>query len=166
MGGYNLIDKFKRLFKKDEQNENLESVPNIQEIILDEEIDEKEFVGIINSIYKQECYIYAIIPEYEEELFNELSNAFIKVNNFPLPRVFPREIGYLGYVNDIKKQYIYEFYLRSTTMDFLVFSETDVSQYLNNISKKNIDIYKIFESNKIPHITIGPDGQWLNVVEY
>lgn len=51
-------------------------------------------------------------------------------------------------------------------MDFLVFSEFDVSQHLNKINKKNIDINKIFESNKIPHITIGPDGQWLNKVEY
>ena len=61
---------------------------------------------------------------------------------------------------------MYEFYLRSTTMDFLVFSETDVSQHLIILNKKNIDIYNIFESNKIPHITIGPDGQWLNIVEY
>jgi hypothetical protein len=49
-------------------------------------------------------------------------------------------------------------------MDLLVFSETDLSQHILN--KKNIDIYNIFESNKIPHITIGPDGQWLNIVEY
>lgn len=51
-------------------------------------------------------------------------------------------------------------------MNFLVFSEFNVSQHLNNINKKNIDIYKIFESNKTPHTTIGPDGQWLNIVEY
>jgi hypothetical protein len=146
----------------------LESVPKVREILLDEEIDEQEFVRIINGIYKQDCYIYAIIPEWEEELLNELSNDLILVNKIPFPliRIFPRTIGFLGYVKDSTKQYIYEFYLRSTTMDFLVFSEFDVSQHLNNINKKNIDIYKIFESNKIPHITIGPDGQWLNIVEY
>ncbi|MBT2614437.1 MULTISPECIES: hypothetical protein [unclassified Bacillus (in: firmicutes)] len=43
----------------------MESVPNVQEILLDKEIDEQEFFGIINSIYKQDCYIYAIIPGWE-----------------------------------------------------------------------------------------------------
>jgi hypothetical protein len=136
------------------------------EILINEEIDEQEFVDIINSIYKQDCYIYAIIPEWEQELFYTLSNDFIEVNKFPLPLVFPREMGHLGYVKDSQKRYIYEFYLRSTTMDFLVISEFDVSQHLNNLNKKNVDIYKIFESNKIPHITIGPGGQWLNIVKY
>jgi len=146
----------------------LGNVPKVREIMLDEEIDEQEFVGIFNSIYKHECYIYAIIPEWEDELFNSLSNDFIIVNkiSFPLVRIFPRTIGFLGYVIDSKKQYVFEFYLRSTTMDFLVFSESDISPHLNNINKKNIDFYKMFESNQIPHITIGPDGQWLNIVEY
>lgn len=146
----------------------MESVPNIREILLDEEIDEQEFVRIINNIYKQDCYIYAIIPEWEDDLFNELSNDFILINKiqFPLKRIFPRTMGFLGYVKDSTKQYLYEFYLRSTTMDFLVFSELDVSQHLKYVNKKNINIYTIFESNKIPHLTIGPDGQWLNVVEY
>ena len=146
----------------------MESIPKVREILLDEEIEEQEFVGIINKIYKQDCYIYAIIPEWEDELINELSNDFILINKiqFPLIRIFPRTIGFLGYVKDSSKKNIYEFYLRSTTMDFLVFSEIDVSQHLNNINKKNINIYKIFESNKIPHITIGPDGQWLKVVDY
>ncbi|MGG0849170.1 hypothetical protein [Peribacillus simplex] len=146
----------------------MDCLPKKSEILLDEEIEELEFVKIINSIYKQECYIYAIIPEWEEELFNELSNDFIIINKFPFPltRISPRTIGFLGYVKDRKKQYMYEFYLRSTTMDFLVFSETDVSQHLKILNKKNIDIYNIFESNKIPHVTIGPDGQWLKIVEY
>lgn len=51
-------------------------------------------------------------------------------------------------------------------MDYLVFSETDVSEQLGTLTKKSVDIYKIFESNRIPHITIGPDGQWLNVLKY
>jgi len=146
----------------------LECVPNVREILLDEEIVEQEFVRIINNIYKQDCYIYASIPEWEDELINKLSNDFILINKiqFPLIRIFPRTIGFLGYLKDSTKKYIYEFYLRSSTMDFLVFSEIDVSQHLNNINKKNINIYKIFETNKVPHITIGPDGQWLNVVEY
>lgn len=140
----------------------------VREIFLDEEIDKQQFVDIINGIYKRDCYIYAIIPEWEEELLNQLSNDFILKNKikFPLIRIFPRTIGYVGYMKDNKKQYIYEFYLRSTTMDYLIFSEFDVSQKLNNVNKKNIDIYKIFKLNKIPHITIGPDGQWLNIVEY
>lgn len=146
----------------------MDCLPKIKEVLLDEGIDKMEFVKIIDSFYKQECYIYAIIPEWEEELFAKLSNNFVLINkiSFPLKRIFPRTMGFLGYVNDSKKQYIYEVYLRSTTMDFLVFSETDVSQHLNDIHKKNIDIYKIFETNNIPHITIGPDGQWLNIVEY
>jgi len=145
---------------------NLESVPNVREILLDEEIDEQEFVNIFNGIYNKDCFIYAIIPECEQELLNELSNDFIEIDKFPLPRVFPREQGYLGFIKDSQKNFIYEFYLRSTTMDYLVFSKFDVSQQLKNINKKNINIYQIFESNKIPHITIGPDGQWLNVIEY
>ncbi|PFO07474.1 hypothetical protein COJ85_05680 [Bacillus sp. AFS076308] len=136
------------------------------EILLDEKIDEQGFVSIINSFYKQDCYIYAIIPQYEQDLFNELSNDFIEVNNFPLPRTLTREMGCLGYVKDSQKQYIYDFYLRSTTMDYLIFSETDVSEQLNKLTKKNLDIYEMFQLNKVSHITIGPDGQWLNIVQY
>ncbi|MFZ7942735.1 hypothetical protein [Neobacillus sp. 19] len=144
----------------------MRSIPKKQEILLDEEIDELEFINIMNSFYKQDCYIYAIIPEYEQDLLNELSNDFIEVNKFPLPRSFPREIGYLGYIKDSQKRYVYEFYLRSTTMDYLIFSETDVSGQLNKLTKKNWDIYKLFQFYKVPHITIGPDGQWLNIVQY
>ncbi|MDM5224555.1 hypothetical protein QUF86_28370 [Peribacillus sp. NJ11] len=145
----------------------MRSNPKKQEILLDEEIDEQEFVSIINSFYIYDCYIYAIIPEYEQDLLNELSNIFIEVDKFPLTRSFPREIGYLGYVKDSQKRYVYEFYLRSTTMDYLIFSETDVSELLGKITKKNRkDLYKLFELNMVPHITIGPDGQWLNIVEY
>lgn len=144
----------------------MRSIPKIEEILLDEEIDEQEFVSIITSIYKQDCYIYAIIPEYEQDLLNELSNDFIEVNKFPLPLTFPREMGYVGYVKDSQKRYIYEFYLRSTTMDYLIFSETDVSEQLSKLSKQNLDAYKMFQLNKVPHTTIGHDGQWLNVVRY
>ncbi|CRK84581.1 hypothetical protein [Neobacillus massiliamazoniensis] len=143
----------------------MRSIPKKEEILLDEEIDEQEFVSIINSIYKQDCYIYAIIPENEQDLLNELSNDFIEVNKFQLPSTFPREMGYMGYVKDSQKRYIYEFYLRST-MDYLIFSETDVSEQLSKLSKKNLDIYKMFQLNKVPHITVGPDGQWLNIVKY
>ncbi|MDR7001435.1 hypothetical protein [Neobacillus niacini] len=144
----------------------MENVPNVRKILLDEEIDEQEFVEIISHIYKKDCYIYVVIPECEQELLNEVSNDFIEVNKFPLPRFFPKEMGLLGYINDSQKRYIYEFYLRSTTMDYLVFSETDVSEQLRKITKNNLDIFKMFEVNKIPHLTIGPDGQWLNVVQF
>ncbi|PAE38945.1 hypothetical protein [Bacillus sp. 7884-1] len=141
-------------------------LPNEKELFLDDYIDEQEFVEIISTFYKQEIFIYAIIPEYEKELLKELSKDFIKVKDVSLPRTFPREIGYLGYVRDCQKQFIYEFYLRSTTMDYLVFSEIDVTAHLNKIEKQNVDIFKIFELNKVPHITIGPDSQWLNIIEF
>lgn len=144
----------------------MDFLPKKKVFLLDEDIDEQEFVEIISSFYKQEFFIYAIIPECEKEFLNELSREFIKVKDVPLPRTFPREIGYLGYVKDTLKQLIYEFYLRSTTMDYLVFSEMDVNEHLHTIDKKNVDIYKIFKLNKIPHTTIGPDGQWLNIIEF
>ena len=144
----------------------MDSIPKKQEIVLDEDIDEQEFVNIINSFYKKDCYIYALIPEYEKDLLNELSNEFITVNKMPLPFHFPRENGYLGYVNDIQRQYIYEFYLRSSTMDYLILSRYDVSKQLSELTKKKKDIYKMFQLNKIPHITFGPDGQWINIIEY
>ncbi|WP_421381851.1 hypothetical protein ACOJQI_21225 [Bacillus salacetis] len=104
----------------------------------------------------------------EEELLDKLADDFIVMGEIkvPLIRIFPRTIGIAGYVKDHKKQYIHDFYTRSTTIDYIVFSESDVSQYLKNLNKKNIDLYNIFESNEIPHINIGPDGQWLNIVEY
>lgn len=139
--------------------------PKVKEILLDENITEQEFVEIISGLYKRKCFIYAIIPDWEEELLNELSNQFIKVKDITLPRTFPRTTGYLGYVRDTKKSFIYEFYLRSTTMDF-VFSTEDVTKDLYKADMKNIYLYKFFEANEISHITIGPDGQWLNIVEY
>ena len=144
----------------------MKSIPKKKEILLDKEIGEQEFIGIISNYYKQECYIYAIIPEYENDFLNELSNEFIEVNKFPLPHTFPREIGYMGYVKDSKKRYIYEFYLRASSIAYLIFSETDVSEQLSILTKKKRDIYKMFQLNKVSHITIGPDGQWLNIIEY
>ncbi|MGI8382541.1 hypothetical protein ACR0S4_28650 [Priestia megaterium] len=136
------------------------------EILLDEEIEEQEFVDQISYFHKKECYIYAIIPEYEKELFNELSTNFIAVKSIPISRIFTWDTGQLGYIKDSQKQFIYKFYLRSTTIDYIVFSEVDAFEHLQTINKKNIDIYKIFEMNRIPHITIGPDGQCLNIIEY
>lgn len=136
------------------------------EVLLDEEIEEQEFVDQITRFYKKECYIYAIIPEYEKELLEELSTKFIAFKSVPLSRIFTWDTGHLGYLKDSQKEFLYEFYLRSTTIDYIVFSEADVSEHLQTINKKTIDIYKIFELNRIPHITIGPDGQWLNIIEY
>jgi hypothetical protein len=144
----------------------MDSLSKKTEIILDEEIEEQEFVEQISRFYKNECYIYAIIPEYEIELLKDLSTKFIAVKSVPLSRIFTWDTGHLGYVKDSQKEFLYEFYLRSTTMDYIIFSEVDVSEHLQTINKKNKDIYKIFELNKIPHITIGHDGQWLNVIEY
>ncbi|GIN88784.1 hypothetical protein J6TS2_51700 [Heyndrickxia sporothermodurans] len=142
----------------------MESVPNLREILLDEEINEQEFIEIISCIYKKDCYIYVVIPEWEQELLNELSSDFIEVNKFSLPRIFSREMALLEYIKDSEKRYIYEFYLQSTTMDYLVFSETDASELLRKM--KDLNIFKMFEVNKIPHLSIGPDGQWLTVVEF
>lgn len=161
-----IVYNFKTIFPLIKKAYNNGKLEKKQEVLLNEEIDEQDFVEIINSFYKQDCYIYAIIPEYEVQLLNHLSNDFIILNKFPLPRVFPKEIGYLGYVKDNQKQYIYEFYLRSTTIDYLIFSETDLSEQLSKLTKKNLDIYEMFQLNKVSHITIGPDGQWLNIVQY
>lgn len=139
--------------------------PRIKEVLLDENIDEQEFVEIISTFYKRECFIYTIIPYYEKELLNALSYKFVKVSDITLPRTFPRTTGYLGYVRDTKKSFIYEFYLRSSTMDF-VFSTEDITQDFYKVDKKNICLYKFFETNEIPYLSIGPDGQWINIVNY
>ena len=91
------------------------------EILLDEEIEEQEFIKQISCFYKKECYIYAIIPEYEKELFNEISTNFIAVKSISLSRIFTWDTGQLGYIKDSQKQFIYEFYLRSTINEILVF---------------------------------------------
>lgn len=136
-----------------------------KELVLDENISKADFIGIISSFYTQECFIYAIIPDWEKELINELSNHFIKVREVKLPHVFPKTTGYIGFVKDREKHFIYEFYLRSAVID-IVFSNIDISDNLFKENKKSNNLFKIFESNKIPHVTIGPDGQWLNIIEY
>lgn len=42
----------------------MDCLPKKSEVLLDEEIEKQEFVKIINSIYKQECYIYALFNYY------------------------------------------------------------------------------------------------------
>lgn len=144
------------------------NVPKMREIFIEKEIDKENFVKLISTIYKNDYYIYTIIPEWEEELFDVLSNDFILIDkiNFPLHMIFPETTGVLGFIKNHTKRYVFEFYLRSGTIDFLIFSEFDVSQHLTSVSKEITDFYKLFESNHIPHITIGSDGQWLNVFEY
>ncbi|MEM5015558.1 hypothetical protein WKH31_04615 [Metabacillus indicus] len=136
------------------------------EVMLDEEIDEQDFISQVASFYKNGWYIYAIIPDYEKELFKTLSANFKSIKTISLSRFFSWDTGEVGYVKDVNKQFIYEFYLRSTTMDYIVFSEKDVTEHLHKINRKNMDLYYLFEYNQIPHITIGPDGQWLIVMEY
>ncbi|PFG13533.1 hypothetical protein ATG70_1738 [Bacillus sp. es.036] len=49
----------------------------------------------------------------------------------------------------------------------MLLSEIDLTDKLSEITKENIDdFFRVFELNKIPHITIGPDAQWLNIIEY
>ncbi|TDL82394.1 hypothetical protein [Peribacillus frigoritolerans] len=134
-------------------------------VFLDEEIEEQELIDEVSSFYKNECYIYAIIPDYEEELFTTLSSKFNSVKTISLSRLFKWDTGEVGYVKDLNKQFIYEFYLRSISMDYIVFSETDMTEHLSKLNRRG-DFYKLFESNGIHHITIGPDGQCLNVMEY
>ncbi|MGP1908443.1 hypothetical protein ACTSEZ_09725 [Metabacillus sp. JX24] len=135
------------------------------EVFLDKEIGEQELINQVSSFYKNGCYIYTIIPDYEEELFTTLSSNFISVKTISLSGFYKWDTGEVGYVKDLNKQFIYEFYLRSTTMDYIVFSETDVTLHLSKLNKRD-DFYNLFELNKIPHITIGPDGQWLNIMKY
>src|SRR3954447_729120 len=130
----------------------MDSLPKKREIWLDE-VDEQEFVKILSGFCKRECFLYVIIPDWEEELLNKLSTQFVRVKDVTLPRIFPRTLGYSGYVRDSQKQFVYEFYLRSSTMD-LVFSEIDVAEHLQRIENKNIDMYSLFETNRISHITI------------
>ena len=74
-------------------------IQKVTEIFLDEEIDKQEFVDMINDVYKQDCYIYAIIPEWEIDLLNQLSDDFILIKKvkFPLIRIFPRTTGFVGF---------------------------------------------------------------------
>ncbi|MGX1193014.1 hypothetical protein [Metabacillus sp. SLBN-84] len=96
------------------------------EVMLDGEMDEQEMIHQVSLYYKKCCFIYAIIPDYEAELLKTLSANFISVKTISLSRFFKGDTGKVGYVKDLNKQFIYEFYLRSTTMDYIVFSETDV----------------------------------------
>ncbi|MBD7938280.1 hypothetical protein H9655_14695 [Cytobacillus sp. Sa5YUA1] len=50
-------------------------LPKVVRRLLDDEIDEEKFIDIINSVYKQDCYIYAMIPDWEEDLLNQLSDG-------------------------------------------------------------------------------------------
>ena len=147
----------------------LESVPKIRELSIDEDINERSFISILDNIYKREVIIYIIIPEWEDDLLDELSDDLVIVNKitFPLTLCFPRSYGYVGYIKSNSKRYIYELYKRSDTLDHLLLSEIDLTDKLSEITKKKIDdFFRVFELNKIPHITIGPDAQWLNIIEY
>ena len=137
-----------------------------QEILLDEDIDEQEFVNIIDRFCKKNCYIYAVIPDFEEDFLKELSDDFIKLTRFSLPLNFPIDNGSMGYVKDSQKKYVYDFYIRCSSMYYLIFSETDVTEKLSILTTEKLDIYKVFEANKTSHITIGPDGKRLNIIDY
>ncbi|WP_283152154.1 hypothetical protein [Guptibacillus hwajinpoensis] len=147
----------------------MESVPKIRELSIDEDINEQSFISMLDNLYKREVIIYIIIPEWEDDLLDELSDDLVIVNKitFPLTLCLPRSYGYVGYIKNNSKRYIYELYKRSDTLDHLLLSEIDLIEKLSEITKKNIDnFFRVFELNKIPHITIGPDAQWVNIIEY
>jgi len=50
----------------------------------DEEVGKQEFLEIIKGVYKRDIYIYAILPEWEEELLDAMSNDFILINKIHL----------------------------------------------------------------------------------
>ena len=63
----------------------MDGIQKVTEILLDEEIDEQEFANIVNDVYKQDCYIYAIIPDWEKDLLNQLSDDFILIKKSNSP---------------------------------------------------------------------------------
>lgn len=51
-------------------------IPKNREILLNEDITEQDFVELISALIQGDCFIYAVIPDWEEDLLNELSDKF------------------------------------------------------------------------------------------
>ena len=120
---------------------------------------------MLNDIYGESCYIYAIIPEWETELLESIANEVLYKKDISSSwlRIFPRETSYLVCVDDSQKQHVYDFYLRSTTVDYIVYSKENMSDVIREVADSKLNIYKLFKETYTPHTTIGHDGQWLNV---
>jgi len=119
----------------------------------------------LNSIYKDTCYIYAIIPEWETELLDSISSEVLYVKDIYSSwlRILLREKSFLICIEDNKKQHVYDFYLRSTTIDYIVFSKINMTDSIRESTNRKLNIYELFRETDTPHTTIGHDGQWLNV---
>jgi len=132
-------------------------------ISLEEEIEESVFISKINTIFKEDLYIYAILPEEEMQ---DYGLNVIRPAAFSIKKVFPKNQAQIGYVQDSKKTHAYEFYKQWSLLRDFVYSDKEVSDLLANTDIKNLDLHDFFKDNRISHAIVGPDAEWLNVFHY
>ena len=125
---------------------------------VEENCSKEAFQKIIEQLLPKKKVIYTIIPKYYKEFLLEISSNFVEIKNIVDDKYsFPKSEGILGYINDEEFQFVFEFYERANVIPFVIASrnvtfEGDIELY---------SFYSYFEENNIPHITVGPDQEYI-----
>lgn len=132
---------------------------DVIEIDLEDEMTKEMFIRVIKDIYPSGCYIYALIPENENELLSYLPESFVRATKIKM-NTFPKSYGVAGYINDINYEFVYYFYEYEHLIEY-VFSASELTANLFKELKSWKDLYSYFEEKRINHLSMGPDQQWL-----
>lgn len=130
----------------------------IREIDLEDECTKEEFDRKLAKIFPGRKYIYAMIPVFYGEFIDELSTDFTPITMVSNPYSGGQTLDIVGVTEDHELKYAFEFYERAALIAVVITSaKVELDPY--NIHRDTF--YKFFEEHQIPHVTIGPDGQWL-----
>lgn len=125
---------------------------------VEENCSKEAFQKIIEQFLPKNKVIYTIIPEYYKEFLLEISSNFVEIKNIVDDKYsFPKSEGILGYINDDELQFVFEFYERANVIPFVIASR-------NVTFEEDVELdsfYSYFEGNNIPHITVGPDQEYI-----
>lgn len=125
---------------------------------VEENCSKEDFQKIIERFLPKKKVIYTFIPKYYKDFLSEISSDFVEINKIvDNTYSFPKSEGILGYINDDKLQFAFEFYERANIIPFVISSR-------NVTFEEDIELdsfYSYFEKNNIPHITVGHDQEYI-----
>lgn len=131
---------------------------NKRVIYLETDCTKEQFDKEIKEVFHDGIRIYALIPNDNDDFLVELADDYEIINAVPNKYDSSKTLDIVGFVDDQVLKYAFEFFERAALIAF-VMASTKI-----NFDKDDLDrdtLYSYFEENNIPHMIIGPEGQWL-----
>ncbi|MDQ0229099.1 hypothetical protein [Metabacillus malikii] len=126
---------------------------------LDVNITKADFNRLIKKLLPQKRVLYAYIPESYNDFLTEMSTKFVTIKKIIDDKyTYPKCVYTLGYIEDDELEFAFEFFERASIIRFVIATETIC---VNGVEEDLEKFYDFFMGENTPHITIGPDQQYV-----